>query len=185
MSGEKMPIDPKWEIIVQPIANIVEAQALIVDDAKRRMSSFDWSRYGVQCAEDHFDMLFPLVLNTLPRDFRRITMLDMDKGHEAELVRLTKEDHKVSLTDTNRFWLVMHNDVISPEDATFLRDFLWLQTPVAIAQVLHLPDWEVVQSFRDKSPHAREAVVRVLERAGQLDLIQIARQIEDSTSDTS
>lgn len=73
----------------------------------------------------------------------------------------------------------MLNDIISPEDATFLRDFLWLQTPVAMVQVLHLPDWEVVQSFRDKSPHAREAVVRVLERTGKLDLLHIARQIED------
>lgn len=182
MSGEKTPIDPKWEIIGQPITNIGEAQTLIMDDAKRRVSSFDWSRYGVQYAEAHFDLLFPLVLNTLPRDFRRITMLDTDKDHEAKLVRLTKEDHKVSLTDGDRFWLVMLDDVISPENATFLRDFLWMQTPAAIAQSLHLSDWEVVQSFRDESPHAREAVVRVLERSGQLGSLQIARQIEDSTS---
>lgn len=173
MSGEKTPIDCKWEIIRRPITNIEEAQVLILDDAKRRVSSFDWSRYGVQHAEDHFDILFPLVLNTLPRDFRRITMLDRNKDHEAERIRLTEEDHKVSLTDRDRFWLVMLDDVISPEDATFLRDFLWLQTPAAIAQTLHLPDWEVVQSFRDKSPYAREAVVRVLARAGQLGILQI------------
>jgi len=155
---EKGNFNRNPEIIRQPITNITQAKELIFDDAKKRVSNFDWKSFGVSHPEEYFDQIFPQIIRNLPES--QMGIFDGNNVSGAEAVLLTHDEYKMPIGKDKRYWLVMYEDIISPVYATFLRDYLWLQAPIDIAKEKQLSVMDVIRSFRDNNPHAKMAAQR-------------------------
>jgi hypothetical protein len=168
---EQTPIDLEWNAIRQPIKNIAQAKTLIYDDTRKRFSSLDWLKYSICQPELYFDFFFPEVIGKLPAS-KLITLSDRSVS-EAGFIQATPDIHKTILNpnEQKRLWLVMKENEISPKEATFLKDYLLLQTPLTIAFRQSLNFIEVARSFKDANPDIRQAIFRIKLKNPQTDFL--------------
>jgi len=157
---EQTPIDWEWNAIRQPIKNIAQAKTLIYDDARKIFSSLDWLKNSICQPELYFDFFFPEVIGKLP-DSKLITLSDRSVS-EAGFIKSRPDIYKTILdsNEQKRLWLVMKENEISPKEATFLKDYLLLQTPLTIALRQSLDSTKVARSFRDNQD-IRQAIFRI------------------------
>ena len=167
---EQTPIDLEWNAISQPIKNIAQAKTLIYDDARKRFSSLNWLKYNITQPEVCFDSFFPEVIGKLP-DSKLVTLSDRSASG-AGFIHATPDIYKTILnsTEQKRLWLVMKENEISPKEATFLNDYLLLQTPLIIALSQSLDFIKVARSFRDNSD-IRQAIFRIKQKNPQTDFL--------------
>jgi hypothetical protein len=168
---EQTPIDLEWNAIRQSIRHINEVKTLIYDDARKRVSSLNWSKYSIMQPEACFDCFFPEVIGNLP-DSKLITLTDKIVS-DAKLIQATPDIHKriLNSSEQKRLWLVMKGNEISSKEATFLKDYLLLQTPVTIASKQSLDSAKVVRSFKDANPDIRQAIFRIKQKNPQIDFL--------------
>jgi hypothetical protein len=168
---EQTPIDLEWNAIRQPIKNIAQAKTLIYDDARKRFSSLNWLKYNITQPEVYFDFFFPEVIGKLS-DSKLVTLSDRGVSG-TDFIHATPDIYKTILNpnEQKRLWLVMKENEISPKEATFLKDYLLLQTPVTIAFRQSLNFIEVARSFKDANPDIRQAIFRIKLKNPQTDFL--------------
>lgn len=132
---EALDLDDDDERIVTPIRRLQQAEDKIIKDAKRRVLALPWKKYGLTDKQvgDLYDMGYGLILRqaiasigtSLP-----LNLLNAAEPQEKALLDQVRKRNKRLLKDD--FWIVQLSD-ISPEQATFIRDWLWTKAPEFIA----------------------------------------------------
>ncbi|MDO8657446.1 MAG: hypothetical protein Q7K55_01800 [Candidatus Levybacteria bacterium] len=152
------------EIIGGSIRNIQEADRLIIEDAKKRVLALDWKHFGnlEVTPEVIFGLACDLSLRNSGMNFP-LNVLRVSTPDERSIVDSLPLTHKEILHGP--FFRVMLQDEISPEMATFIRDYLYIKAPDVIAAANKLPIQEVIDHFM-KNEAFMKAGLRVLKKSG-------------------
>lgn len=134
-AAAEFELDDEDELIKKPVRMLREAEDKIIKDAKRRVLQLPWKKYGLseRQAGELFDMGYGLILRqavagigaTLP-----LNILDSESPSEKEILDRVRSRNKRVLNQ--QYWLVQLEE-ISPQQATFIRDWLWTKAPEFIA----------------------------------------------------
>lgn len=128
------------ELIKTPIRRLQQAEDKIIRDAKKRVLALPWKKYGItdQQVAELFDMGYGLILRQAVASIGTslpLNLLDANTPQEQALLNSVRSRNKRVLRDN--YWLVQLRE-ISPEQATFIRDWLWTKAPEFIAQYTKL-----------------------------------------------
>ena len=128
-------LDDDDELIKTPVRMLRQAEDKIIKDAKRRVLSLPWKKYGLsdKLASDLFDMGYGLILRQAVQSIGAslpLNLLNAGDPQEKQLLDAVRGRNKRLLNQD--FWLVQFDD-ITPEQATFIRDWLWTKAPEFIA----------------------------------------------------
>lgn len=165
---QEKPVDP--DAILTDITTIDEAIELIVEDARRRVLALDWPHFGLTDQEELgkiYDGFSRICLRDAPVKFPLTALLANNPGERALLDQIT-EDHKQPLSDI--VWLAITADRIPPEEATFIRDWLWLSLPEAIIRLKELPQRSALEHLSIKGESFDRAAFRAhryMEKTGR------------------
>lgn len=133
------------EWVLSPITNIDQAQTDIIDSAKKKVLGLDWGHFGLGEKKEEigqlFDISFALILRNSGMNFP-LNLLRQDHFQEANILK--DIDPKRKKTETGEYALAMLKDRIGIEEATFIRDWLFLKFPEVEAGRRHLDPRNVV-----------------------------------------
>lgn len=152
------PIDS--DIIQNPIENIAQAKEQIIEDARRRILSLDWQHFGavdLQEVAKLYDAFYPLILRNAGMNFQLNLLHAADLRERFKLDSLFDE-YKNQMVD--EYWLAMLSGDIQPEEATFIRDWLWMKVPEVIAGYKQFLQKRVVEYFMRNDQSLERAVFR-------------------------
>lgn len=162
------------DIIQASVVDISQANHQIIEDAINRTMTLDWRHFGVTNlveARNILNATAPLTLRNADMNFQ-LNLLHVDYPGEAELLDSLPSDQKVQHTD--EVWLAMLSGSIEPEEATFMRDWLWMKGPEAIASIKKLPSKRVLDHFIKTNPAFERAIFRAaryMQKRGNTPLI--------------
>lgn len=148
------------ETISEPIFSVDEADERIVQKAKNEVLALPWSEVGpLQLPID--EMFQPLAYLTLrqARHNFALNLLDRDDPSERKMIAELPTTHKKRAV--GQYWKVLRASSLSPRDATFMKDYLYISTPEAIAQANDLDVAETIFMFSRKSESYVRAGFRV------------------------
>ncbi|MDB5163668.1 MAG: hypothetical protein JWS12_285 [Candidatus Saccharibacteria bacterium] len=122
----RLTLEP-GEVITEPIANLEQAKALIIEDARQHLLALDWAHYGIDAQQiaESFNHVYPLALRQADYLWP-LNLLNANETGGNELLASLPEDHKQRYA--RNFWLVMTSDTISPELATVIRDYVFIKS---------------------------------------------------------
>lgn len=160
---------PEADSITFPCRTILDVDKYIIGDARQRVCSLDWPHFGLTQDEAgrHYDFAFPVILTNKSVDCPGIAVSTVKDSEENNLrilsgfpqpaVRpLRYHDHRL---------LCMRESPISPEKATFTRDWLWAKAPEFIAELfLRKSIPEVMDYFVAQDPVMWTHLMRRLAR---------------------
>lgn len=152
------PVDP--DVIQIPIENIDQAKELILNEAKIRVLALDWQYFEITDLHEIdrlSDTIIPLILRNAGMNFQ-LNLLNVNTPQERSLLDSLPDNRKSQLADN--FWLVMLSEKIEPEEAIFIRDWLWMKQIEAIANLKELPNKRVRYHFARQTPALEKAVFR-------------------------
>ena len=154
------------DAITSPIRTIEDVQALIIEDARARFITLDWTQYGITPGEveTSFQALYGVVLMQNRLDLP-IRVLDSAEESDQESLSNLPEERKSKITE--RFWLAIIPDEVSSTDATFIRDHLWTQVAERTAIGYKLHPEQVMSQFLVQEESLRYAGRRMTQRFEQ------------------
>ncbi|MCJ7793274.1 MAG: hypothetical protein MUP45_04895 [Candidatus Marinimicrobia bacterium] len=130
------------------IEMVDDAERIILGDARQKVMAFDWEHFGVDRAE--MEKLFRFFSRIILRQSNinsSLNLLDDNNPEEYALLCILAPHQKKESTPTGRFWLVLFRQKMTPEEATFIRDWLWAFVPEVIAKFKKLDVKEVEAYF--------------------------------------
>lgn len=165
---QERPVDP--DAILTDITTINKARELIIEDARKRVLALDWPHFGLTDQEELgkiYDGFSRICLRDAPVKFPLTALLANDPGERALLNQIAV-DHKQPLSDT--VWLVMTAERIPAEEATFIRDWLWMSLSETIIRLKELPERSALEHLSTKGESFDRAAFRAqryMERTGR------------------
>lgn len=153
------PADP--DIIRTDIETIDQAKTLILGDAKSRILALGWEKFGIRDLDEIGKILEPtlrIILRNAEMGFQLNILNDTTPAERALLKQIPPER---KINETGEYWLALLSGKISAEEATFIRDWLWIKGPEAIAAVKELPIKRVLIDFGQSNPSFEKAAFRV------------------------
>lgn len=152
------------ELVTRPVTMIEQAQALIIDSALGRVKALDWKGLGVNGerladVERFFGAVYGLILRNSGMNFP-LNILMTDQLEEKAVIGQADPERKKHLGE--KFWLVLMKRPVSIEEATLIRDWLYVKAPEPIAAKLGLNPSEVAKQFVDNDASYSKAVKRII-----------------------
>lgn len=150
------------------ISTVAEAENVIVDDARQKVIALDWQHFGIDLkgVETFFNITWPLILRQSGQN-PPFNVLDNKDPHEFAILCSLPYDWKKKSETTGRFWLAIFKQ-ISSEEATFLRDWLWLKAPEVIAAGCEIDSTAVAEYFFKSNQGYRQSAFRIAGYLGML-----------------
>ena len=135
------------EVVLRPVTKIEDADELILESAKRKILALDWEHFGVVGQKEEIakmcELLSLIVLRNSGMNFP-LNVLHADTFNEALIIKAIPNENKREITEDYWLFLARKLDI---EEATFIRDWLFINTPEAIAGLLNLSNEEVIFHF--------------------------------------
>ncbi len=153
------PEDMDKDRIKSPITTIEEGKRLIIDDARRRVVSSGWEHFGADMERvgEQFDLVAPLILRNADLGFS-FNLLSVDEAESREILRNLPADQKMEIS--KGFWFGLLKPIVTGEEATHIRDHVWMKSGDAIAALNEISLGEAVQFFA-KDINYRQAGKRI------------------------
>lgn len=130
------------------IGTIGDAEKYIIEDARNKVLALDWSFAGDRLDRDKINQYFDLSSHLILRQSGLnlpLNLLDSGKPEEAEILEDLSPLQKKQIVEN--YWLVMLKSEIWPEEATFIRDWLYLKAIDFVAGLGKLKEEELAQHF--------------------------------------
>lgn len=147
--------------VLSPITTLEQAQTDIIDNAKKKVLSLDWAHFGLLEKKEEigrlYDVFSGLILKNAGMNFP-LNILQQDHSQEASIpeILFLKEKRTVA----GGYNLAMLKDRIDIEEATFTRDWLFLEAPKSVATMYNLSPENVVEYFSDNDKSFSKAALR-------------------------
>jgi hypothetical protein len=130
------------------IETVDDAERIILGDARQKILAFDWDHFSIEREEvEKLFKVFSRVVLCNSDINRGLYLLDDNNPKEYALLCSLAPHQKKEDTPTGRYWLVLLKSKMTPEEATFIRDWLWVYTPELIALHKKLSQVEVMAHF--------------------------------------
>ncbi len=136
------------EIITEPITNIDTARTKIVEDSRLRVLAHDWQGLGVQpiLAEDEYTYAYTSGLRLRQSLVKSpVNLLTAKAENDLAIVSALPKDRIHELGPGK--WLALTSEVVSPDYATAIRDLLYREMVVAVANSAGLNGENISLSF--------------------------------------
>lgn len=147
--------------VLSPITTIEQAQTDIINNAKKKVLGLDWKHFGLGKKKEEigqlYDASFRLILRNSGMKFP-LNLLREDHYEEAIFLKdITPERRK---TDGEGYSLAMLKGRIDVEEATLIRDWLFMKAPEAVATMYKLAPEDVIKYFVDNDESFLKAGLR-------------------------
>lgn len=150
------------DAIKEEVASIDKAEELIIGDAKKRVIALDWPHIGITDKDkikEIFDASFPLCLRNSGMNFP-LSLLNTRNESEKQMLERIDNTHKRQLRDGS--YLAMFTPSISSEEATFIRDWLWMKVPEVIIGLEELPVKRTLERLTASNRSVENAGIRAI-----------------------
>ena len=155
-SGRK---EDEW--VLSPVTTIEQAQADIIDNAKEKVLGLDWAHFGLGKKKEKIGQLYDgtsrVVLRNAGMNFP-LNILREDHYKEAVTLKGIAPERKK--TEVEGYSLAMLKSRIDVEEATFIRDWLFIKVPETVAKMHKLAPVDVVKYFVDNDKSFLKAGLR-------------------------
>jgi len=146
--------------VLSPITSIEQAEIDIINNAKKKVLGLDWEHFGLGEKKEVIGQLYDdssrLIL-TNAMDFP-LNILREDHSEEAKILKGIAPERKKTVAE--EYNLAMLKDRIDIEEATFIRDWLFMKVPEDVATVNHLAPDDVINYFMDNDSSFLKAGLR-------------------------
>lgn len=138
----------KDEWVLSPITTIEQAQTDIIDNAKKKVLGLDWAHFGLGEKKEEIGQLYDatsrLILRNAGMHFP-LNILREDHYKEAIILKSIAPERKK--TDVEGYSLAILKGRIDVEEATLIRDWLFMIAPEGVATMNKLQPEDVVKYF--------------------------------------
>lgn len=169
-TDEKTGLTPQPEdkdTIHVEIENTDQAMEFIILGAKQRILGMDWESVGLEDREDLKDscdsLIFQILLKT-GLDFP-LDVIDIEAQESRYLLYNLPADHKTNIY--KNYWFVIKDYSISPQAATSIRDWIWINAVSMIAESQHISADKTLDHFKDTNKAFEYALQTILLRMAE------------------
>lgn len=138
------------EFVTRPVVTLEQAEEVIIESSKEKAEQLDWEHFGLvdieQDLSNVYDTASALILRNAGMKFP-LNVLRGDVYNEALMLKGIEPTRKKHIGGI--FWLAMITDEISIEDATLMRDWLYMKAAEVFAVSNKLDKHEVVRHFME------------------------------------
>lgn len=149
------------DYVLSPITTIEQAQTDIIDNAKKKVLGLDWAHFGLEEKKEEIDQLYDasygLILGNSGMNFP-LNILRQDHFQEANILKDIAPERKKTVVA--EYTLAMLKDRFDIEEATFIRDWLFIKAPEAVATMHKLSPEEVFEYFMESDRSFQKAGLR-------------------------
>ncbi len=147
--------------VLSPITTIEQAEKDIIGNAKKKVLGLDWAHFGLGEKKEEIGELYDgtsgLVLRNAGMNFP-LNILQEDHYDEAVILKGIAPERKK--TEVQGYSLAMLKGRIDVEEATFIRDWLFVKAPGAVAVMNKLSPEDTVKYFLDNDRSFLKAGLR-------------------------
>ena len=147
--------------VLSPITTIEQAETDIIGNAKKKVLDLDWAHFGLEGKKEEIDQLYDatsgLILRNSGMNFP-LNILREDHYEEAVILKGIAPERKK--TKVEGYSLAMLKRRIDIEEATFIRDWLFIKAPEAVATMHKLSPEDIVKHFMENDRSFLKAGLR-------------------------